>query len=99
VTRALRVGYAFVTALVLVGPALLLAYTFGGGWVSRRGVYLPAPLNLAGALAVVCAAVHATYVLTVPRERRRPAPAVVRVVTAFGTLVVLATLWALGRGA
>ncbi|HEV2889309.1 MAG TPA: hypothetical protein VGX28_02955 [Frankiaceae bacterium] len=91
-SRAARgvLGGAFGVALVAL--SLLVAYAFGGGWVGY--VWLPTPLNVVGSLAIVWAAVHASYVLAVPRERRTPFTRPSRAMTALGALLWAAVLLA-----
>lgn len=90
-TRVARAVLGGLAGLALVAVSLLVAYAFGGGWLSGVGIWLPTPLNFLGALSIVWAAVHATYVLAVPRSRRTPFTRASSVVTATGTTIVAAT--------
>lgn len=89
-TRAARAVFGGLAGLALVAASLVVAYAFGGGWLSGAGIWLPTPLNVVGALAIVWAAVHATYVLAVPRSRRKPFTRASRVMTATGVTLVAA---------
>jgi hypothetical protein len=90
VIRVVRGVTGGLVGAALVAASLLVAYAFGAGYGGQGGVWLPTPLNVLGSLAVVWAAVHATYVLAVPRARRQPFTPVGRAVTACGALVVAA---------
>lgn len=83
---ALRSG----AAALVCAAAAFVAYVFGAGYVSDRGVGLPTPLNAVGALAVLWAAAHLAYVLV---TRRRPSlPRVAVGATTLGAVVAVATI-------
>lgn len=86
--RVLRGVAGTLVGVPLVMIALLVAYAFGAGY--GGSIFLPTPLNVVGSLAVVWAAVHATYVLAVPRDHRQPFTRASRAMTTLGVLITVA---------